>query len=294
MKQLGSMAGVSSHRSLASGAICSLATGAKRSGEGATRVLALVAGLPIVIGFFLSSSDAALAQVALQAAASDKADVFLDPLEDRDGDGLDNALEEGQYSAAGSVDTDHDGWNDAEELARGSLATAFVSQPADLPVSIGAGAYMRNGKLHVALATYIRSGSMENARLDVGILALKRMIPLAPASYMQHLTVTTVPTHDAGELLMVTDIIVPSAPLFRTGRMSIYATLRVGDKRDFKANFIRVNWRRRGSCVAKTMLPRPGRARVGAGQSRHHVQRFQAARRADPAQTEPATRAATQ
>lgn len=206
------------------------ATGsAPRRTSDVTRALAVVFGLPILICCFASFTGTASAQVALHCSTPLSSDT-TDSLQDKDGDGLDDALELGQNSLTDRADSDNDGWNDAEELARGSLATAYSSQPPERQlVSIGGSAYMRAGKLHVAFASYIRSGSLANANIEIGVLVLKRMVPLAPATYAQHLTVTTVPSHTPGELVMVMDLIVPNIALVRSGKMSVYAKLSVGD-----------------------------------------------------------------
>src|SRR6185436_20903984 len=95
---------------------------------------------------------------------------------DQDHDGLDDALEIGQLSSPDRVDTDDDGWNDAEEFARGSLSTVNGSRPEPQLCSIGSGAYIREGRLHVALATYIRAGSLEGVSLDLGLFARRHML----------------------------------------------------------------------------------------------------------------------
>ena len=223
MKQSGSME--------SSTTIQLLSKSPQRRCVGVSGVLTLTLGVPLLLCSFAAHSAATPAQHSVQRNSAHQrlSDTVLDVLQDRDGDGLDDALEAGQFSSADSVDSDNDGWNDAEELARGSLATAAASQPTDHQTSIGSSAYMRAGKLHVALACYLRGGSLTNAELKVGICAAGRMVLLAPSGYAHHATVTTVPTKTPGELLVVTDIIVPYAPLVRLKAMSIFATLQVGD-----------------------------------------------------------------
>jgi len=179
----------------------------------------------------ISTIAAALALLLFTGATAIavQSEVPPDPLQDRDGDGLDDALEAGQCSAVDLVDSDGDGWNDAEELARGSLATVHDSQPEAQAQSIGAAAYMRGGRLHVALALYVQSGSLRGVDLDVGIRALDRMVPLAPAKYSPLAVLTSVPTRNPGELLLVLDIVVPNTPLLRSGAMSVYATMSLRD-----------------------------------------------------------------
>ncbi len=187
-------------------------------------------GTPILLGLLLSNTVGAEPQAQLQTRTSLVSNAPPSWILDQDGDGLDNALEFGQQTAADRVDSDNDGWNDAEELARGTLATAASSQPTLSVSSVGARAYMRGGRLHTAFAVYLRDGSLANARLDIGIYANNRIIPLAPASYSQRMSVLTVPTHTAGALVTIVDVVLPNAPLLINGKMSIYGTLKIGNE----------------------------------------------------------------
>lgn len=88
---------------------------------------------------------------------------------------------------------------------------------------------MRAGRLHTAFAVYLRSGSLTSVKLNLGIYACHTMFPLPPSTYMQRMVITTVPTHNPGELLLVADVVLPNAPLLRSGAMSIFGTLQIGD-----------------------------------------------------------------
>ena len=187
-------------------------------------------GAPILLGLLVATTVGAKPQAQLQARASFANAAKQSWILDQDGDGLDNALEFGQHSALDRVDSDGDGWNDAEELARGTLATAACSQPTLSASSVGARSYMRGGKLHTAFAVYLRDSSFANVHLDIGIYANSRMAPLAPSSYVQRMSVITVPTHDAGALVTILDVVLPSAPLIANGKMSIWGTLKIGNE----------------------------------------------------------------
>lgn len=186
-------------------------------------------GAPILLGLLVVNMVGAAPQVTLQRRPTLSNATTPNFVIDADGDGLDDALEVGQHSAFDRVDTDGDGWNDAEELARGSLSTAYSSQPTPSLASLGARAYMRDGRLHAAFATYVQSGSLAGVKLQLGIYACHTMFPLPASSYSQRMVITSVPTHEAGQLLLVTDVVLPDAPLISTGAMSIYGTLQVGD-----------------------------------------------------------------
>ncbi len=192
----------------------------------AARLFVAVAafGVPITLALSVTSSLGAAPQG--RAAFVQDGENFA-PV-DSDGDGLDDALESGQATAFDRVDSDGDGWNDAEELARGSHAAVFSSQPGPGRCSVGVRAYLRDGKLHATFATYIASGSMDSARLDIGIYAFGRMITLPPATYMHRMTLTTVPTKQPGGLMLVSDFVLPQVALLHAGSMSVYGTLRIG------------------------------------------------------------------
>jgi hypothetical protein len=217
MKQSGSMASISPFRPTIEDC--------EHERFGRTRRFATIFGAA-ACSFFLAS-DATSAPFQSRTPRAVATPVLSDALKDRDGDGLDNALESGQASAVDRVDTDYDGWNDAEEIARGSLPTAPVSQPHDLPASIGVRAYMRGDKLHVATAVYVRAGTLANASIEVGVMSNGVATTLPASSYASTATLTTVPTKVPGELLLVTDIIVSKSPLYCTGAMSVYAVLQV-------------------------------------------------------------------
>ena len=150
---------------------------------------------------------------------------------DQDGDGLADLLEQGQRSNAEQVDTDGDGYNDAEELARGSLPGIYGSQPETNPeADLGARAYMRDGKLHVSFAVWVQNGELGDLALELGLGLGQRVVPLAYSIYGSSVKITTVPTHEDGQLLMVVDAVLPYSPLQRAGAMSVFGQLKIGNE----------------------------------------------------------------
>src|SRR5687768_9229963 len=149
---------------------------------------------------------------------------------DQDGDGLHDVLESGLALAADRVDTDGDGWNDAEELARRSLPHICGSTPEAQAASVGAQAYVKDGKLHFAVGVYRQNGSMANLQLELGIFFADHWIPLSVSTYADKMTISVIPTSAPGELLLLTDVVLPQMPLIRTGAMSMFAILRIDDQ----------------------------------------------------------------
>src|SRR5690349_19916911 len=104
MKQSGSMASFSSYRMVTDDL--------KHERLGRTRRFAMIFGAATCSILLVGQSSAAPQTRPIRGAP---APALLDTVKDRDGDGLDNSLELGQSSALDRVDTDNDGWNDAEE-----------------------------------------------------------------------------------------------------------------------------------------------------------------------------------
>jgi len=171
-----------------------------------------------------------LAGVALLASLGGPQEVLRadgEGANDSDGDGLSNTLEVGLTTSPDFVDSDADGWNDAEELARNSLPHVLGSVPADSDVSVGMQACMLGPKLNVTAAVYLHTAPLSEAALEFGIYAGGRWMQLPLSSYAASLSFTTVPTHEPGHSLVVVSAILPVQPLNRTGAMSVYAKLRV-------------------------------------------------------------------
>lgn len=182
-----------------------------------TRVVSLCAAIWIAGGHVV-------AQVSSQGLDSNL-------VQDEDGDGLSDQLEAGQNSSTDRVDSDNDGWNDAEELARGTIPTVFSSQPGVEPeADLGIRTYQRGGKLRAAFAIWVRSGTLGDIQLDVGIGLGARIVPLAPSSYLSTMVVNTVPTREGGRLLLVADVAIPNTPMVRFGSMSVIGKLRIGNE----------------------------------------------------------------
>jgi hypothetical protein len=146
---------------------------------------------------------------------------------DPDGDGLCNLLESGLGISPDLVDTDGDGWNDAEEIARHSLPHIFSSVPTNNTASLGLTAWMNQSLLHVSAAVYLREVPLASSALEFGLYAGGRWMPLTTAHYGSSLSLTTVPTNTPGQTLLVVSAVLPKFPMTRTGAMSIFAKLRV-------------------------------------------------------------------
>lgn len=146
-------------------------------------------------------------------------------VKDTDGDGLADLLEDGLGISKNHFDTDGDGWSDSEEIARGSLPAFAASTPGDTPLTVGANAYQSHGKLRFAVATYVRTGSLNNLQLLLGVYAYKKHFALGSKELGASMQTITVPTRVPGQLLVVTDVQIVDTPLARGGSMSIYARL---------------------------------------------------------------------
>lgn len=193
------------------------ASGAIPRSTGALIALAWIAPLGL--------SGAAFLATLVSAPAELRADGEI--ASDLDGDGLSNILEGGLASSPDLVDTDGDGWNDAEELARHSLATIQGSIPGDCTDSVGVQASIVQSKLNITAAVFLASTPFNASALELGFYAGGRWVPLPTAVYASSMTLTTVPTFEPGQTLIVVNAVLPMFPLTRTGAMSIFAKLRV-------------------------------------------------------------------
>lgn len=217
MKQLRSMAfdRLPSRQCDAGSTVASSALRARDASRSwfAPGLTAVVAALGLAIGFHAATPLA-------HAGGGCGADV-----KDTDGDGLADLLEEGLGISKYEFDTDGDGWSDSEEVARGSLPAFAASTPGDTPLTVGANAYQSHGKLRFAVATYVRTGSLSNLQLTIGVYAYKKHFALGSKELSGSMQMFTVPTRVPGQLLIVTDVQIVDTPLARGGSMSIYARL---------------------------------------------------------------------
>ena len=178
-------------------------------------------------GWFVPLGLASVAFIASLGGPQEELRADGDSLSDLDGDGLSNTLEAGLSISPDHVDSDGDGWNDAEELARNSLAHVYGSVPGDMDVSVGMEACMIQSKLNVTAAVYLSTAPFSSAALEFGVYAGGRWMPLPVSTYAPSLSFTTVPAREPGHVLVVVNAVLPTFPLNRTGAMSVYAKLRV-------------------------------------------------------------------
>ena len=185
------------------------------------------AGPLAVLGWMVPLGVAVVAFVATLAGPEAPLRANGESTDDTDGDGLNNVLEAGLAISPDLVDSDGDGWNDAEEMARKSLPHVHSSVPESAVASVGMQACMLQAKLNVSAAVYLPSASLSETELEFGVYAAGRWVPLPASSYASSLTFATVPTREPGQALVVVSAILPTFPLNRTGAMSVYARLRV-------------------------------------------------------------------
>lgn len=130
---------------------------------------------------------------------------------DADGDGLVDRLEKVLGTSSTDADTDHDGYSDAEELARHSSTLQALSRPgAERGLQIGMSCYGEGGLLHLVVALYSTDHNLENKSIHFGMYARDRIVEIPPEYVLQRGMVDVLPAHDPAA--MVTLLEVPLDP----------------------------------------------------------------------------------
>ncbi|MCY2961763.1 MAG: thrombospondin type 3 repeat-containing protein [Planctomycetota bacterium] len=150
----------------------------------------------------------------------------VDPGTDPDGDFLSNVQEQILGTSANQADTDHDGFSDLEELARGTSPLSANQIPTSpSPVHVGMTAHAgANGKVHVLVAVHSTLANPGDIQLGFGVQMQRRLITLSNTWVASNST-SQVTTGAGGQsLLHLIDIEVDAAPILAAGQLTFYAT----------------------------------------------------------------------
>lgn len=143
---------------------------------------------------------------------------------DHDSDGLSDLFEQVLWLEQDQADSDHDGWSDTEELARGSDPKMRRSVPSDGSIGVGIDGYNLGGVLHVVAAFYQRGGPGGGHTFGVGYVWRGVPVRLAPSTYLPFSQVTAVPGKEPGDTIHLVDISVPGAIVEQLGQVSFFVT----------------------------------------------------------------------
>ena len=147
---------------------------------------------------------------------------------DSDGDGLADTFEEVYGTATMRVDTDGDGYWDAEELARNSDPLDKLDIPASTPASCGMGIYEKNTRLRPVVALYIEDGNLQSATLGMGARVgnVVRSLPLS--FFSMNSSIVKTPSLGSQAAVYVYDGTLDPQHVHRFGDLSVYATVDYG------------------------------------------------------------------
>jgi hypothetical protein len=144
---------------------------------------------------------------------------------DADADGLPDDLELLLGSNPGLVDTDGDGYRDAEELARGSSLTRVVSQPTPQAIAISIHGYQRANGIHALTAIYFDDGDIHSRTFECGVRVGDQLVPIPLQSFRGGNVVCVMNGAAPGSCVLVVDPVVSVGSVQQLGSLSLYATL---------------------------------------------------------------------
>lgn len=215
---------------------------------------------------FLGAAVAAFALVAVVGGERRLA-ADVDPGVDPDGDFLPNVQEQILGTSATHADSDLDGFNDLEELARGTSALDPNQFPSSAsPVHLGMTAHAgADGRIHLLVAVHSTVADPRNIRLGFGVQIDRRIVTLSNAWAALHST-TQVTTGANGQgLVHLIDIGVDAAPILAAGHLTFFVTGTVaGSSTILTADTVRLL--NEGGVVVLVMAPpRPAGSSQGGG-----------------------------
>lgn len=171
---------------------------------------------------------AAASAFALVAVLSGerKLEACTDPAVDPDGDFLCTVQERIIGTSPYNPDTDHDGYSDLEELARGSSPIAWNSVPvAREPVHLGLSAHGGDdGSLHVLAAVHSADMNLRDTILHFGVQSGRQMMTV-PTTWLASRSTSQITTDSNGTgIIQLLDIALDPALVHALGELTFYAT----------------------------------------------------------------------
>ena len=144
------------------------------------------------------------------------------------GDALPDSLESLLGTDPALVDTDGDGFNDSEELARHSDPTRHISTPLATTMDVAVAVSAHDGKLNTVSAMYFQDGVLADKTFTLGVLVHGQVVPLGPARYTKS-ALHTVPSNDPNSLVIILAVQLDASPLHQVGSLSLFSTIAGAD-----------------------------------------------------------------
>jgi hypothetical protein len=151
------------------------------------------------------------------------ASVVPDP--DTDGDGLVDRQERVLGTLSSSVDSDQDGFSDAEELARQTSPTYPQFYPEVNSLSVGLTAHGERDGLHAVIAVYLPNGNPRDVDIHIGTLVGRRVLLIPQPLFEAESTVRYVPARDPQALIAIVDFRFDRSLVYATGHLTMFTTV---------------------------------------------------------------------
>lgn len=145
---------------------------------------------------------------------------------DNDADGLADAMEAIFGTSSDSADTDGDGYDDIEEIARGSDPLDRSSIPASNPLDVGMYVYVENEVLNLHTALYVEGGDFLNLAFELGVVIDGKRLIVNESFYASGARWFFYDNpKDPRDVILIGEMPVPITVAQRKKRLSIYSVL---------------------------------------------------------------------
>ncbi len=150
---------------------------------------------------------------------------------DFDSDGLADSMEMILGTSLDSDDTDGDGYDDIEEIARASDPLDPKSVPNTNPLSVGIYAYAEAGYFNLHAAVYVRDGDFDQLDFELGVVLKDKKFPVSQAVYSSSTRIFFYQGVRRGQdRLVILEMPIPDDVVTKVGSFGLYSLVRDRDE----------------------------------------------------------------
>ncbi len=177
----------------------------------------------------LFGAAVAVFAVALVAGGDRRLSATVGSGPDPDGDLLISAQEQVLGTSPTLADSDHDGFSDLEELARGSSPLDALHVPTGtVSTSVGMSAHGgADGNIHVITAVYSTLANPRQLRVNFGVQVDRGLVMLSNDWVAAHSTLQVTTGADGQSLVHLVDLAFDPAMILAIGHMTVFSTVGV-------------------------------------------------------------------